>query len=62
MGLSYFLHWRVSRIGVKKGAAMATNKTTVALLAAFATASAGRAPQAPTEERIPRRFPCTCPR
>ncbi|MEK6209068.1 MAG: hypothetical protein AABM64_01665 [Pseudomonadota bacterium] len=41
---------------------MATNKTTVALLAAFATASAGRAPQAPTEERIPRRFPCTCPR
>ncbi len=59
MGLSYFFHWRVSRIGVKKGAAMATNKTAVALLAAVATASAG---QAPTEERLSRRFPRTCPR
>jgi len=62
MGFSYFYHRRVSRIGVKKGAAMATNKTAVALLAAFATASAGQAPEAPTEERLSRRFPRTCPR
>jgi hypothetical protein len=59
MGPWYFYHWGVSRIGVKKGAAMATNKTAVALLAAFATASAA---QAPTEERLSRRFPRTCPR
>ena len=59
MGLWYSYHWRVLRIGVKKGAAMTTDKTPVALLAAFATASAG---QAPTEERLSRRFPRTCPR
>jgi hypothetical protein len=40
---------------------MATNKTAVALPAAFATASAGQAPQVPTEERLPRRFPVYLP-
>jgi hypothetical protein len=36
---------------------MATNRTAVALLAAFVTANAGQAPQVPTEERLPPPIP-----
>jgi len=39
MGLSNFCHWSISRIGVSNGAAVATNKTAVAL-------------HAPTGERL----------